>query len=69
MQIITSEEIKEWKTSPVTRAFMNGLLERLEETKVLLTAPDITDQRFRNLQGYYMAIQDTLDTTFEEENT
>jgi len=46
---------------------MNGLLERLEATKDLLTAQDITDQRVRYLQGYFMAMRDTLDTTFDEE--
>jgi hypothetical protein len=65
MQIITPADFKEWKNSQVTIAFMNSLLERIEDTKDFLVGCPLED--VVKHQGYIMAIKDIMQLDFAGE--
>lgn len=59
MQEVSQNEINEWLTYPVTRAYKKAVYERIEEVKQSLLSVDADVLKFQ--QGYAAAMQDILD--------
>lgn len=59
MQEVSQNEIDEWLTYPVTRAYQKAVYERREEARQSLLSVDADMLKFR--QGYAAAMQDILD--------
>lgn len=59
MQEVSQNEINEWLTYPVTRAYKKAVYNRIEEVKQSLLSVDAEVLKFQ--QGYAAAMQDILD--------
>lgn len=64
--MISQADFIDWKNSAVTIAFMNSMLERIEDCKNFLVGCPLDE--VLEQQGYIRAIQDIMQLDFVEEN-
>jgi hypothetical protein len=67
MSVVTKEEWMEWRRNPVTKAFYEAILERIEEAKDILSSSagvdPVTDNFYR---GFINAYRETLNFRIED---
>ena len=66
--MISKEDFRQWKSEPITEAFYEACLERVNETKELLAQSAGLDQAQDNFyRGFIWAYREIFDFRIEEE--